>query len=247
MAIENLKKHLGVLKNTGVRVAVVFRKLPADDTSCLIVETEHLQDSYHDYIQQVLNSKEASETNEFYEILNRRTFPDGTNCLSTLHQRGWLRKEPIANVTMLPLPGHAVPLELINATIDKKLDEYNASQAGKTPAQEIAEVVNQVNQQNIPAQDIEAIAKGLIMQAEMLEKDAESKRNEAYAMAPNLKPGKGRPALPEEIMAIKLEERKEKRRERDREKAANAKLEKNAAELNAKVKEKIVRDAARAT
>ena len=85
------------------------------------------------------------------------------------------------------------------------------------------------------------------MQAEMLEKDAESKRNEAYAMAPNLKPGKGRPALPEEIMAIKLEERKEKRRERDREKAANAKLEKNAAELNAKVKEKIVRDAARAT
>src|ERR1017187_6974528 len=120
MAIENLRKHVGQLANTGVRVAVVFRKLPNDETNCLIVETERLPDSYHDYIQQTLNGKEAAETNDFYEILNRRTFPDGLNCLTALHQRGFLRKEPVTNITMLPLPGQAVPLALINATIDKK-------------------------------------------------------------------------------------------------------------------------------
>jgi len=91
MAIENLKKHSGQLANTGVRVAVVFRKLPNDEQNCLIVETERLPDSYHDYVIQCLNSKEAMETNDFYEVLNRRTFPDGTNCLTSLHQRGFLR------------------------------------------------------------------------------------------------------------------------------------------------------------
>ena len=77
--IENLKKHSGQLLNTGVRIAVVFRKLPNDENNCLIVETERLPDSYHDYLIQCLNSREASETNDFYEILNRRTFPDGLN------------------------------------------------------------------------------------------------------------------------------------------------------------------------
>src|SRR5271166_1362075 len=114
MAIENLKKHQGQLSNTGVRVAVVFRKIPTDPEYCLIVETERLPDSYHDYVIQTLNSKEASETNDFYEVLNRRTFPDGTNCLTSLHSRQFLRKEPISNVDMLPLPGQKVPLALIN-------------------------------------------------------------------------------------------------------------------------------------
>src|SRR5690606_10278559 len=134
--IEGLKKHAGQLSNTGVRVAVVFRKLPNDDNSCLIVETERLPDSYHDYVIQCLNSKEALETNEFYEVLNRRTFPDGLNCLTALHQRGYLRKEPVSNITMYPLPGQAVPLALINATIDKKVDEYKAREANIPPKME---------------------------------------------------------------------------------------------------------------
>ena len=240
MAIENLKKHAGQLKNTGVRVAVVFRKLPTDDTHCLIVETERLPDSYHDYLIQTLNSREASETNDFYEVLNRRTFPDGLNCLTALHQRGWLRKEPVSNVTMLPLPGQAVPLALINATIDKKLDEYRAGELSKTAPQEIADTIAGVKQ------DPSAVAKGLIMQAELLEKDAAAKREEAYALDPESRPGRGRPPTPDELKAQKAEERKEKRRERDRAKAAAARAEKKESALDAKINAKIIRDAARA-
>src|SRR5574337_315055 len=102
MAIEGLKKHVGILKNTGVRVAVVFRKLPSDNTQCLLIETDRLSDSYHDAVMEILGSKEALNNNEFYEILNTRTFPDGTNCLTSLHQRGYIRKEPISNVVMIP-------------------------------------------------------------------------------------------------------------------------------------------------
>lgn len=240
MAIENLKKHLGQLVNTGVRVAVVFRKLPNDETNCLIVETERLPDSYHDYIQQVLNSKDSVETNDFYEILNRRTFPDGLNCLTALHQRGFLRKEPVTNISMIPLPGQVVPLALINATIDKKVDEYIARQNSLNAP--IPVVVD-----NSPVQDPVAIAKGLIVQAELLEKDAAAKREEAYTLDPDSKPGKGRPALPVDIKALKLEEQKTKRRERDQRKAAEAKIEKKDAAINAKVAAKLKRDATRVT
>ena len=234
MAIEGLKKHAGQLLNTGVRVAVVFRKLPNDENNCLIVETERLPDSYHDYLIQCLNSKESVETNDFYEVLNRRTFPDGLNCLTALHQRGYLRKEPVTNITMLPLPGQAVPLALINATIDKKVDEYLAKQAAP-----VAPVVA------APVGDPVAVARGLILQAELLEKDAAAKREEAYTLDPDSKPGRGRPALPDETKAVKLEEQKNKRRERDQRKAAEAKVEKKEAVIDAKVAAKLKRDAAR--
>jgi len=240
MAIEGLKKHAGQLVNTGVRVAVVFRKLPNDDNFCLIVETERLPDSYHDYLIQCLNSKEAVETNDFYEVLNRRTFPDGLNCLTALHQRGHLRKEPVSNVTMLPLPGQAVPLALINATIDKKVDEYVAKQkASESSGKDIADAISKV------VTDPVGVAKGLIAQAELLEKDAAAKREEAYALDPDSRPARGRPADPDEIKAEKLEERKEKRRERDRLRAAEAKADKADAALDAKVAAKLKRDAER--
>lgn len=245
MAIENLKKHAGTLNNTGVRVAVVFRKLPNDDTHCLIVQTENLPDSYHDYMIQVLNSRESVETNDFYEVLHRRTFPDGLNCLVALHNRGFLRKEPVTNVTMFPLPGQAVPLELINATIDKKVDEYRAKQNAPTKADDKASISDAVSAARNAGADPAAIAKGLIFQAEVLEADALAKREEAYALAPELKPSKGRPADPEDLKAQKAEERKVQRRERDRKKAADAKVSKVENALDAKVAAKLARDAAR--
>lgn len=246
MAIENLKKHSGTLNNTGVRVAVVFRKLPTDDTHCLIVETERLPDSYHDYLIQCLNSREAVETNDFYEVLNRRTFPDGMNCLTALHQRAFLRKEPVTNITMFPLPGQAVPLALINATIDKKVDEYMRKQKDAS-SDTGSSVTDTINAARSAGADPAAIAKGLIFQAEVMEADALAKREEAYLLAPELKPGKGRPQDPEDIKAQKAEERKVQRRERDRKKAAESKVTKVENALEAKVSAKIARDNTRAT
>jgi hypothetical protein len=246
MAIENLKKHQGQLSNTGVRVAVVFRKLPNDDKFCLLVETERLPDSYHDSIIQWLNSRESYETNDFYEVLNRRTFPDGLNALTALHQKGMLRKEPVSNVTMIPLPGQPVPLALINATIDKKVDEYvKAQQNPVADAVAAAQKPAQNTAKTVPEADKTSVAKGLIMQAELLEDDAKTKREEAYALAPELKPGRGRPSDPEEIKAQKIEEKKIARRENDRRKAAEKRATRKADALEAKVSAKLARDEAR--
>lgn len=247
MSVENLKKHVGQLANTGVRVAVVYRKLPNDEKSCVIVETERLPDSYHDTIMQCLNSKEAAETNDFCEVLHRRTFPDGLNCLIALHQRAYMRKEPVSNVIMYPLPGQAVPLALINATIDNTLDQYNKQTTPQTQTQTQAPSSISAEQTLTDAAnvDLAAIAKGLILEAEILEKNAAAKREEAYQLVPELKPGRGRPALPEDEKAIKLEERKLKRKERDQRKAAESKIEQKEAMLAKKVADKIARDQAR--
>lgn len=253
MAIEGLKKHAGQLANTGVRVAVVFRKIPNDETNCLIVETERLPDSYHDYMIQCMNSREASETNDFYEILNRRTFPDGLNCLTALHQRGFLKKIPVSNVNMIPLPGQVVPLGLINATIDKKVDQYirdrdqvtSVAAAAPEDLRSAAEKAAAAEDLASIMQDPNAQAKSLIAQAEALEATAASKREIAYTMAPDLKPGRGRPTTPAELRDEKLEDRKTKRRERDQRNAADAKAAATRAALDAKVAAKLKRDAAR--
>ncbi len=261
MAIEGLKKHAGQLANTGVRVAVVFRKIPNDESHCLIVETERLPDSYHDYVIQCLNSREALETNEFYEVLNRRTFPDGLNCLTALHQRGFLRKEPVTNITMYPLPGQAVPLLLINATIDGKVAEYKAGQQPKpdipvdTRTPEEKKAAAEALAAKMMGEPVAVLtdedskiarAKLLIAQAEDHEQNADVKRAEAYRLAPELRPGRGRPSTPDELKAEKLEERKAKRKERDQRKAADTKVEKAESALDAKVAAKIKRDAVRA-
>lgn len=247
MSIENLKKHSGQLANTGVRVAVVFRRLPNDENNCLIVETERLPDSYHDYVMQCLNSREATETNDFYEILNRRTFPDGLNCLTALHTRGFLRKEPVSNIVMMPLPGKAVPLALINATIDKKLDEYMAKQneAQDKDIQKTAKATT-IMPEAVQSGDPVAIAKGLLLQADLLEKEAKAKKEEAYSLAPELKPGRGRPTLTDDERIEAEKVRKEKRRERDRAKAKAMKETTEVSTIDKKVQAKLQRDALRA-
>lgn len=243
MTIENLRKHLGVLGNTGVRVAVVFRKLPNDNTHCLIVETERLPDSYHDYIQQLLSSRDAKETNDFYELLNRRSFPDGTNCLTSLHQRGYLRKEPVTNINMIPLPGQSVPLGLINATIDKKLEEYTADQASGQSAIDSL----------LPA-DNAAIARGLLAKVDRLEREAADTREEAYTIDPTCRPRAGRPVHDDLARLQAIEDRKVKRLARDRDKAAKDKVKaelnkevKKVTDVDSKMADKIMRDAARLT
>lgn len=237
MSIDRLKKHVGQLTNTGVRVAVVFRKIPNDEEHCLVVETERLPDMYHDYMVECLNSRDASETNDLYEVLNRRTFPDGVVCLTALHRHGHLRKEKVSNITMLPLPGHSVPLSLVNAAIDNKLPATDETGSTTTPVEEPALV------------DPTAVARGLIVQAEMFETeanrliaDAKARREEAYALSPELKPTAGRPAASEEERAARLAERKEQRRERDRANAPALKERKAKEDLEKRVAAKIERD-----
>lgn len=223
-----LQKHVGILKNTGARVAVIFRSIPTEEHNCLIVETDRLTDMYHDNIMEFLRSREASETNNFYEVLHRRSFSDGSNALTALNNQKLMRKVAVEDVTMLPMPGRELPLAILNEQID-----------GKTSVTETQEVPKPKEMVDQTVENPSEVATGLLMQAALLEEEAERKRNEAYALAPELREKrKGRPPKSPTEKAAITEANKAKRKQREAKKADS----KKESDLKKKVEEKIRRD-----
>jgi len=192
-----LTKHTGRLTNTGTRVVVVFREIPGDPNHCLVVEADHLPDMYADNINSIVKSTQAQDTVNLYEVLDRRTFSDGANCLQTLHGMKYLKKIPVEMVEMLPLPGQAVPL----ATINDQINGVDQEQI----VEPVTEVPNEAVLQLTPEQ--------LLLQAKDLEERAASLREEAYVLDPSMRPGKGRPKLTAQEKQQRKEERNAKRRE----------------------------------
>lgn len=235
MAIDGMKRHFGFLTNTGTRIIVVFRALPADPKNALVVSLDSLPDSWRDEVINACNSQAGQATVDFYTALQNRTFSDGSNALTGLHQRGYLKKVPVDQVMMTPLTGQKVPLALINASIDKTMDQYVADQAAPTPA-EVAVTI-----------DPKVLAEGLLIEAKLLETQAEGKRTEAYSLCPELKPGRGRPQLDEEAKARVAAERREKRKIRDQELLAQSKIDKKAKAAQDRIDKKILRDAEKVT
>ena len=208
--MSNLKRHVGRLTNTGQRCVVVFRKIPtasnemkdADPNWALIVQTDQLPDMYHDNIMQVIDSKEAQQSLDLFIVLQRRTFGDGTNILTTLHNRGFISKVKVDDVTLYPFPNHPLPLR----------DANNAMDGVVTTTLPIA---NNEDSAPIPNNvDVSAVAAGLIVEAEMLESEANAKKEQAYSLDPSLRPKKGRKNLSEEEKARRHEMSNTKRREK---------------------------------
>jgi len=236
--MAKLTRHLGRLSNSGSRCAVVFRKLDDDPDQCLICDTDALPDMVQDTIMSIINSAIGQNEIDLYKALTRSTLSDGSNALNTLHERGWLRKEPISNVDMVPYPNRNVPLKDINASIDGEVAD---APAAVEPVKEVALDTGDVDK-NV------AIAAGLLTQADLMQSDADAKRKQAYALDPSLKPGTkakakkkvgdGRSKTDAEKAAT-LEARNERRRQ--------SYAKKNAdnidAKLDAQVAEKIARDA----
>ena len=46
--MATITKHIGKMKDAGTRVAVVFRSLPEEKDSALVVSTDNLPTLYHD-------------------------------------------------------------------------------------------------------------------------------------------------------------------------------------------------------
>ena len=56
-------KHVGRIKSTGRRCLVVFRTLPGDAFSCLVIQTESLDPSQHDSLINLVESNAAQSAN----------------------------------------------------------------------------------------------------------------------------------------------------------------------------------------
>lgn len=192
-----MTKHVGTYGEKPC--VVVFRELPEDDAHALVIISDSLEGQLHDDVMSVVDSQEGQGSNEISEVFFRRRLTDGENMLEALHTRGKLVKAPVEMVKLTPMPNQAVQLKEINLELKKISEDTNpplktevdpANMRVETPT--VAE-----------GDDPEQVANNLLSQASLLEEDAkallndaDTKRAQAYELAPDLRPkkGPGRPA-----------------------------------------------------
>lgn len=178
--MPNFIKHVGQVDSTGKKCVVVFREVPDEPNSCLVVETEKLSPTYHDSLMEAVESITGQEDMDFYKYASRSVFPDGRNMLEALHLSGWLRKIPNAGVTMLPTPDTKIKLNLLNEQIAQLND------ASKTSSSSISQATEETASATTPAGTLsdEQIANQMRGQAAFFKKEAERLFKEAETLAP---------------------------------------------------------------
>jgi hypothetical protein len=190
--MADLKKHMGKIRNTDRRCVVVYMQIPNLDTHALVVDTDALPDSFHEWLMDVVDSDTGQKSTNLADVLNRRPSPDSNaDMLNALHARGYLQRQPIDNIIMLPRPNMPVPLRQI-------VDGMNVI-ANKTPVVEQQQVEDKFNRiaQNIQVDASEQqmqIAGNILREALDLEREANRKKAQAYKMVPQLDPAYMPPA-----------------------------------------------------
>lgn len=197
-------KHVGRIKATGRKCLVVFRTLPGDAFSALVIMTESLTESYHDALINLVESNAAQVNNELSEVLARAVFPDGSTMLPSLHVKGMLTKVPTNAIEMTPNPSVSILLSELNQIIAQQkgvsVQDLAIQPDTPSPNTEIKEVasavdispkqgntdpvVDQASQE--PLSD-EALAKKYRSDADRLSKEAAQLRRLAEELVPTKK------------------------------------------------------------
>lgn len=193
-------KHIGRLKNTGTKVLVVFRTLPGESNSALILPVNQLSDAYHDALMQLVETDQAQDSFEFGEIMFIRHFPDGRPMLTAMQQDNRLQKMSTDMVIMTPTVNAAVPLDQLNILIAEQkncaiddLCTFVKGGSSKTLPAKKAEKVNESVEAPAPLRaqaptnavlsDTD-IARSYRSQADAMYKEAARLRKEADALDP---------------------------------------------------------------
>jgi len=181
-------KHVGKMKNNSARVVVIYRTLPNDPNSCLVVGTQGLVDSHHDALMSLIEGESGQQANELADILSVRKFPDGSNMLGYLHNRGHLKKVPTVAVLMTPATQTSIPLNELNELIAKQKGVRVEDLAVKDGVQEEIAVVQpsevKVEEQPKVVESISLTPAEMRSRADQLYKEAARLRKEADALDP---------------------------------------------------------------
>ena len=194
-------KHVGQVINTQKRVIVVFREIPDEPESCLVVDTDAAPDWMHDDLITAVESNGAQASANFYEYAQRSVFTDGSNMLTTLHEQGRLNKHPTKNIAMTPNNSVSVNLAELNTIIATETggapvvvpDDTEFGNAGMDTVPDINTIAQATPEAEAVIDDGD-LAKNMLAQAEGFLAEAETLKAQAYDLDPSLKPKRGRPA-----------------------------------------------------
>ena len=205
--MADVMKHVAEWQDR--KCLVLFREVPGEPENALVVMSGELGTTQHDELIREVESLEAQNNNNLADVLNGRNFSDGRIMLRALHEDRLITKVPVSEVVMLPTTKDRVPLEDLN----KAIADIEAGKENEKPQLADTSEIDAVNQVERPralsereAEEQLEIAQNLLVQADLIEADVErvqqqmladahSKREEAYARAPELKP-KPKPGRP---------------------------------------------------
>lgn len=169
------KRHIGYINNTGSPVVVVAMENPKHLGHALVIQTDTLPDQFHEYLMDSLESTAGQQSVDFYKFLEKRPSPDtNINLLESLARRNMIREEPTSNVILTPRRGDRYPLNEV-------LEGMKGGPQTKSGTTEI-------NNKADSHEEKTALANNLLSQAELLISEANRKKEEAYRVAPHLRP-----------------------------------------------------------
>jgi len=200
--MADIVRHVGKTVNTDRRVVVVYMQIPGREDHALVVDTDSLPSKYHDDLMQVIQG-EAQKEPVLANILTRRIMPStGIDMLTSLHQAGQLQPVPVDKIIMLPQPNRPVPLPKLIEYMAQAEDRAPVSAKENTEFRDNRIVENQAIEKDSAVYNI---AKNLIIEADMLQSEANRKRQQAYDMYPALAP-KSTNVDTADIPAVKVDE-----------------------------------------
>jgi len=193
-------KHIGKLKSNSRKVAVVYRTLPGDPYSALIVGTESLTDSEHDILMNMIEGPVGQNANELAEAMARTTLSDGSIMLARFHALNKLQKIATNQVIMTPNTTTNVPLDELNQIIAEQKGVALEDLAIKDTSSPTTTTATTETTATLPTGEAaptgeqalsdEDLAKSYRSQADAMFKEAQRLRKEAEALSPTKKSAK---------------------------------------------------------
>lgn len=201
-------KHVGRSVDTKKKCLVVFRTLPGDAYTCLVLPTESLPDSYHDAVVNLVEGIAGQQSYELGEVMGRTQFPDGSIMLSALHSQRRLVAMPTNKIEMTPNASTVVNLAELNQIIaeqqgvaideisvksdvkESRMPPANKEETAKPVESDPSKTTSQsVNEGEAPKtfDTPEAEAKFYRSQADKLAKEAAAFRRKAEELVPTKK------------------------------------------------------------
>jgi DNA-binding transcriptional MerR regulator len=192
--------HVGRVENTGRRCLVVFREVydergnVIEPDKCLVVETDTLPDFAHQDLMSIVESEPAQREGEFFNVLARTRLSNGDIALQWLHSQGRLRKYDTSNITLLPNSNSKISLNTLNRILELQKAGYSDNDIERilkdnnTDVKPVAKP-STTKPVNEPLTD-EKLAESFLSQAKTLLEQAQKLQDDAYELAPHLKPTK---------------------------------------------------------
>lgn len=188
------KKHIGQIITTAQKVVVAFREIPGDEKFCLVVDTEGLPDDIRDDFMNGVLSAQSQDKDEFAVYANTNFFKDGSNMLESLHARQLLIKIETNKVMMTPDNDINIRLDDLNAQLNaiKANPEATEEEIQKIIDSDVVVAGDDVKPSSVSKKDDGVLddfdlARGFIAQADRMEAEAKSLRDQAYDIIPKRK------------------------------------------------------------